>query len=124
MDISGKENGLLLKEEVVMAVNVPSLKKGEQYWCFQRHFTRPMLGTIICLTTTPGKLIGLQFEEELPAPLAHLDCDGRGKRGYCAWSHPNYLYTKESLDIIKDKFKNMTLGLDHEIDELPLVSEK
>jgi hypothetical protein len=79
-----------------MGTQAPKIKKGDKLWCFHRKMgDKPMLGTVICLTTEPGKLIGLQFDEPVPEGLAHLDCDGRGKKGHCAWAHPDHVLTEE-----------------------------
>src|SRR4051812_4223437 len=75
------------------------ITKGQKLWCLSRQFSKPLLGTVICLTTEPGKQIGLQFEESVPERLAHLNLDGRGKKGYCVWAHVDHVLTE-------DEYKN------------------
>lgn len=93
-------------------------KKGDKLWYKARQMPRPLLGTLVCITTEPGKILGLEFDVELPKDLAHLDLDGRGKKGFCVWAHPvNVLSEDEYRALLnsraeKDSFK--------ELDELVL----
>lgn len=70
-----------------------SVKYGDKLWCIQPCLGSPRLGTVIALTVEPGKLVGMEFEEPVPSRVAHLDCDKKGRMGYCVWAHPNFLFT-------------------------------
>ena len=62
---------------------------GDQYWCVDPWLAEPLLGTIVALTGTPGKLIGLQFDEDVPG---NLSCEGAGIPGRCLWVIPEIIY--------------------------------
>jgi len=63
---------------------------GDKLWCTHRRLLRPMLGIIIALTSEPGKLIGLEFLED----VGGHSCDNRGKNGYCLWAVSEHVMTE------------------------------
>jgi len=71
------------------------LKKGDRLWYKARSMPEFMNGTLLCITTEPGKILGLQFDEPVPESLSHLDLDGRGRKGYCTWAHPTEVYNDD-----------------------------
>ncbi len=64
---------------------------GDSMWCTHRRLPSPLLGTIIALTDEPGKMIGLEFEED----VGGHSCDGRGQDKYCLWVSPVQILTEE-----------------------------
>lgn len=112
-----------------MGTKASTIKKGDKFWCLEKHLGKPMLGSVVCLTPHPGKLVGLQFEEQVPTNVAHLDLDGRGKRGFCIWAHPDSLLTEaeaaeEKEEKEKKEKKVKKSSVPDEIDELVLVAPK
>lgn len=93
-------------------------KKGDRLWYKARQMPRPLLGEIVCITTEPGKILGLRFEEELPKELAHLDLDGRGPKGFCVWAHPTQVLSEAEYKELLDSRKNKPVF--KELDELEL----
>lgn len=91
-------------------------KKGDRLWYKARQMSRPLVGTVVCITTEPGKILGLQFEEKLPDNLSHLDLDGRGKKGYCVWAHPSQVMTEDEHKAMLDSRKGKPTH--QELDEL------
>jgi hypothetical protein len=96
--------------------------KGQKLWCIHRQLLKPMLGVVICLTTEPGKQIGLQFEEQVPARLAHLDLDGRGKKGYCVWAHVSHVLTEQEYQdkLVSEELARKEAADIKEVDEIVL----
>lgn len=100
---------------------------GDQYWCTDPFLPEPMLGTIIALTDTPGKIIGLQFEE----PIGSCgSCDGDGEYDKCLWVLPDSIYNVEEWVSVKEmlvsqaavrhafrgnRFKSVTVDSDNRI---------
>jgi hypothetical protein len=93
-------------------------KKGDKLWYKARQMPQPLLGTLVCITTEPGKILGLEFDVELPKDLAHLDLDGRGKKGFCVWAHPaNVLNEEEFRALLNSRAEKESFT---ELDELVL----
>lgn len=85
-----------------MGTKVSTIKKGDRFWCVHRQLGTPKLGSVICLTSQIGKTIGIEFDDELSESLSNIDCDGRGKKGYCMWVHQDFLYNeKEYKEMVK-----------------------
>lgn len=63
---------------------------GDRYVCIHRRLSEPKLGTIVALTTEPGKTIGLQFE----GFDAGHNCDGFGEKNSCLWVTPDNIYSE------------------------------
>lgn len=61
---------------------VKKISKGDRFICVLNRLSKPTLGTVIALTNEPGKLIGLEFAEDVKGH----SCDNRGKPGYCLWA--------------------------------------
>lgn len=77
---------------------VKKISKGDKFVCTLDRLSKPTLGTVIALTNEPGKLIGLQFAEDVKGH----SCDNRGKHGYCLWvSRYNILTESEYADSLK-----------------------
>ncbi len=83
---------------MIMGTRAKSIQKGQKFWSLHPKLGRPMLGTVVCLTTEPGKMVGLEFEEPLPPGLSHLDLDGRAKKGYSMWAHPEHILTEKEYE--------------------------
>ncbi len=66
-----------------------SVNKGDEFWCTHRRLPKPMLGVVIALTDQPGKLIGLEFKDNVKGH----SCDGRGANGHCLWVAPEHILT-------------------------------
>lgn len=64
------------------------------------HHPVPLTGTIIALTDEPGKLIGVQFEQEL---FAGHSCDGVGVNKKCLWVHYSNVITDEQLAMLNQR---------------------
>jgi hypothetical protein len=74
-----------------------TISVGDKMWCTHRRLPSPLLGTIIVLTDEPGKMIGLEFEEEVNGHT----CDGRGQDKKCLWVLPIHIMTEvEYADMI------------------------
>ena len=81
------------------------IRKGEAYWIMgSEELPRPRKGTIIRLSSEPGKAVGVEFEE----PLGGVDengqswgtihtCDGRGKNGYCLYVRPDQVLDEKAM---------------------------
>ena len=63
---------------------------GDKMWCTHRRLSSPLLGTIIALTDEPGKVIGLEFEEDMNGH----SCDGRGPDRHCLWVSSVHILTE------------------------------
>ena len=68
----------------------------QQYWCVHRTLMKPLLGTIIALTNSPGKMIGIQFDVNINGH----SCDGRGVDGHCLWVTSQIIYNQFEWDNI------------------------
>ena len=79
---------------------IDTIHRGDQFWCLHRRLLRPQFGTVIALTTEPGKSIGLEFAD----PIGGHSCDGRGQDGYCLWVTPEHILTDAEF-----QYKKMAL---------------
>lgn len=80
-----------------MLTKLTSIKVGDKLWCLTKKLGRPMFGDVLCLTNEPGKLIGMQFDKPVASAVAHIDLDGRGKKGFCSWAHPEHILSDEEF---------------------------
>lgn len=77
---------------------VKKINKGDKFVCTLARLPKPTLGTVIALTNEPGKLIGLEFAEDIKGH----SCDNRGKPGYCLWASKYDVLTEaEYADSLK-----------------------
>jgi len=63
------------------------IKKGDRF--YYMGLDKPILGTVIALTSYAGKQIGLQFDDF----NGGHSCDGKGEDGKCLWSRPWFILT-------------------------------
>lgn len=73
---------------------IKKISKGDVFVCTLKRLKSPVAGTIIALTNEPGKLIGLEFSENVNGH----SCDGRGKDGHCLWASQYDILTKEEYE--------------------------
>lgn len=99
-------------------------KLGDKYWCVMRKLPHPMLGTIIRLTNTAGKHIGLQFEEDV---CGH-SCDGHGLNGRCFWVTTEWIYSEEEWESLSKISRSSQMfaheALQESLDELVIKTNQ
>lgn len=93
---------------------IETLKIGmEVVVVYRQRLNAPTKATIIAITNTPGKMVGVQFKD----PIGIHTCDGRGPFKHCMWVHPNHLLTLERGEkLLKNEAKPDTifaLEIDH-----------
>jgi len=97
-----------------LAREMASIKKGDTLWCTLPRLAKPMKGTIIAITNTVGKQIGLEFEEE----IGGHSCDGRGKEGHCLWCNLKDLATDTMVEnILKQRKVDEEMAAKREVAE-------
>lgn len=70
---------------------VAKVRKGDKFVCLHPRMAAPTVGSVIALTSDPGKMIGLEFENQVGVH----SCDGRGKDKHCIWVHPDNILTED-----------------------------
>ena len=75
---------------------------GDKYWCVDPFLSAPLLGTIVALTDSPGKTIGLEFEEEIGG---RLSCDGDGAYNRCLWVTVLSIYNESEWESVSQNIK-------------------
>ena len=76
---------------------VKKINKGDKLVCTLRRLVQPLVGEVIALTNEPGKLIGLEFNEDVKGH----SCDNRGKQGYCLWASQFDVLTEAEYEDLK-----------------------
>ena len=96
--------------------NVSKIKKGEKFVCLHAHMSEPTVGTVIALTSDPGKMIGLEFEKD----VGIHSCDGRGKNKYCIWVRPENILTEEEYAQLLKVKETTSKTISADLDEIVL----
>lgn len=75
-----------------------TLKKGDKIFVaiprFERSGSPPMRATVVVLSNTPGKQIGVEFEQ---SGLGTHNCDGYGPSDNCLWVRPKDIMTADQV---------------------------
>jgi hypothetical protein len=82
-----------------MGTAVTEFELGDEFWCVHRLMPEPILGTIVGLTDADGKLIGLDFGQD----MGGHSCDGRGTNGHCLWVLPKDIYTEAEWAAVSEE---------------------
>jgi len=69
---------------------VKKISKGDKFICVRNGLE----ATVISLTTEPGKLIGLQFTQNVNGH----SCDNRGPHGFCLWASQSDILTRQEFE--------------------------
>ena len=80
---------------------VKKITIGDRFVVLKEINGSPTMGTVIALTSQPGKRIGIKLDEQ----VGYHSCDGRCEDGYGAWVMADGILTEAEYEDLKAEQK-------------------